>query len=1239
MKNRNTAVSPGRRRIRPCASPRRFRPFILTLLLVVVACLFDLKPEAITRVSPMPQARAKAEPERPQVEAQETLVPARRDAVEKEISAGRAHSYRITLNAGQYLRLNVECWGVNVRAAIYDPGGHAVADIPCYRRGLAPASVIADASGVYRLEVGAAQDENVSVSGLYRIQVGEFRRATLRDLSHILAETAFAEAERLRAARLIGSGDEAIKKYEEARDHWLAAGDRRATVYALRNIGQVYQSLSLFQKALDIYAQALALSRNLRDRRAESDVLNNIAYLQSGIGNNVEASANATRALKLSQATGNGSGQAQALHTFGDIYYNFGELKKALGYHGQAMQLWERLHDYQGQAEVLVSFGYAYVEVSNIQAALDAYNRALSISRAAGDAHSEAVALRALGNLQTKLGEHQQAFGLFFQALEILKTLDDPHLKAIILGGLAYTYECVNEWRSSLEYYERALSVFKEIGHQWGEAEAEMPIGEIYFSQGQYQNALRHYEQALRLFRSLKMPRWEAMTIRNIGMVYASLGDKVKALEHYKHALALTRAGQDQRHEAYTLNHIGQLHEDSGERQNALVYYRRALQLNRVALDRSGESLTLYNIAHAERDENRLDEARTCIESALEIAESLRANVASQNLRASYFASTRQYYDLYIDTLMRLHKERPDEGFAAAAFNVSEKARARSLLESLKEARVDIRQGVPAALLDKDRSLQQLLAAKAERHIQLLTSRQRAEAEIVAKELDQITAQYDEVKAQIKAASPHYAALTQPQPLSLREIQQQVLDDDSLLLEYALGDDRSYVWLVTRTDISSFELPNRDRIESEARHLYELLTADQPLPGETFEQHRARAAQAAAQLTTGIARLSETVLAPLGGQLSRKRVLIVTDGALQYIPFQVLTLPETARRGGDLAGGKPPAQTIDAVPLISTHEIINEPSASTLALQISETANRNPAPKSVAVLADPVFEVDDPRLAASASGRQSISDEVRQAFRDVAPNDTGVQIPRLLASRKEAEAIMAVSPPGARLKALGFEANRATAMSDELKQYRIVHFATHGILNSTHPELSGIVLSLFDQQRQPQNGFLKLDDIYNLDLAADLVVLSACNTGLGKDIKGEGLVGLTRGFMHAGASTVVASLWKVDDDATAELMKHFYSFMLNDGLSPSAALRQSQLAMQKQKQWRDPFYWAAFVIQGQYREGTNLGYHKNDMTGSLTALAAFALSLSLGAVHLKRRRKKLPERERATATANDTGAI
>jgi CHAT domain-containing protein len=178
---------------------------------------------------------------------------------------------------------------------------------------------------------------------------------------------------------------------------------------------------------------------------------------------------------------------------------------------------------------------------------------------------------------------------------------------------------------------------------------------------------------------------------------------------------------------------------------------------------------------------------------------------------------------------------------------------------------------------------------------------------------------------------------------------------------------------------------------------------------------------------------------------------------------------------------------------------------------------------------------------------------------------------------------MAIAPAGAGMEAIDFKASRMTALSPELSQYRIVHFATHGVLDDKYPDLSGIVLSLVDEQGQRQDGFLRLHDIYNLNLPCDLVVLSACQTGLGKEVKGEGLIGLTRGFMYAGAARVVASLWKVDDRATSELMKRFYRRMLREGMSPAAALRTAQIEMQGQKQWRSPYYWAGFVLQGEWK--------------------------------------------------------
>jgi len=192
-------------------------------------------------------------------------------------------------------------------------------------------------------------------------------------------------------------------------------------------------------------------------------------------------------------------------------------------------------------------------------------------------------------------------------------------------------------------------------------------------------------------------------------------------------------------------------------------------------------------------------------------------------------------------------------------------------------------------------------------------------------------------------------------------------------------------------------------------------------------------------------------------------------------------------------------------------------------------------------------------------------------------------LPRLRYTREEADAIYAVSPRAKAFEATDFRATRATAISPELASYRIIHFATHGLLNSQHPELSGLVFSLVDKNGKSQDGFLTLQDIYNLNLPADLVVLSACETGLGKEISGEGLIGLTRGFMYAGASRVVASLWNVSDVATARLMAEFYRAMEKDGLPPAAALRAAQIKMLSQKRWSSPYYWAAFQLQGEWK--------------------------------------------------------
>ncbi len=520
---------------------------------------------------------------------------------------------------------------------------------------------------------------------------------------------------------------------------------------------------------------------------------------------------------------------------------------------------------------------------------------------------------------------------------------------------------------------------------------------------------------------------------------------------------------------------------------------------------------------------------------------------------------------------MQLHQQDPSKGYDAQAIHASERSRARSLLELLTEANADIRTGVDPQLLEQERRLQNQLDAIEKRRVQLFSgnySQQQQEA--IELERETRLSQYRDIQAQIRATSPGYAALTQPQPLTLAEIQQQVLDDQTLLLQYSLGEERSYLWAVTKDSLTSYELPSRREISAAAKHFrnlinHRIISLD---PKEVT-----KAAVPLSQLILAPIFVGEQALAPLG----QKRLLIVGDGILQYVPFAALPIPTISPEG---------KQPREYRPLIVEQEIVNLPSSSTLGILREQLSQRQAAPQQLAILADPVFSADDRRVNSqtTAPQKEQTSDLSQLALKRSARQLDVGNWTRLPGTRQEAEAIMALVPESMRIQVFDFEANLAAATDPELNQYRIVHFATHGLLNSQSPELSGLVLSLVNEQGNSINGFLRLHEIFNLDLGADLVVLSACETGLGKEVKGEGLVGLTRGFMYAGAPRVLVSLWNVDDAATAELISRFYRNLLEKGLSATEALRATQIEMIEETQWKAPYFWAAFVLQGEWED-------------------------------------------------------
>lgn len=838
------------------------------------------------------------------------------------------------------------------------------------------------------------------------------------------------------------------------------------------------------------------------------------------------------------------------------------------------------------EAVALSRVGRIYLLLGDQQQALDSLKQVLRLAHARGDSQGEGRTLSDIGAVYDVIGDKQQALDYFNQALQLLRAVGDVKNEATALDNIGMLYNSLDERQKALDYLQQAVQRRRAIRDASGMGATLNNLGGVTKALGDKQQALAYFNQALPFLRAVGNVKGVALTIKNIGGVYLELDEKEKALAYYNQALSLLHALSDGRvGEATTLNNIGEVYRRLGEQQKALAYYNQALLMYRAIGQRGYEANTLFNIAYLERERGNLRAALTSAEAAINILEALRTTISSQELRSSFFATVQDHYEFYIDLLMRLHGQQPTAGYDGKALQASERARARSLLEMLAEANADIRQGVDAALLARERTLQQQLNGQAQQQTQLLSgAHTEAQAAASAKEVDALTTEFQQVEAQIRQTSPRYAALTQPQPLTLQEIQTQLLAADTMLLEYSLGKDRSYLWAVTPTAITSYELPKRAEIEAAARDFYTFDRTPPPeaaggvaekrgMADEMQQQTHAQTAQVAAQL-------SRMLLAPVAALLGKKRLLVVADGALQYIPFAALPMP---------AGGVGSA----AVKLlIVEHEIVSLPSASTLAVLRREAGGRKNAPKLLAVLADPVFERTDERFKASAgqpatnapaAEARGLSLGVAKAAQESGIATADLRIRRLRATRREAEEISKLAPPAARREALDFVASRAAVTDPALADYRYVHFATHGFLDSQHPELSGILLSMFDAQGRPQDGFLRAHEVFNLKLNADVVVLSACQTGLGKEVKGEGLVGLTRGFMYAGAPRVVVSLWSVNDAATAELMTRFYRGMLVDKLRPAQALQAAQVSMLNDKRFAAPFYWAAFTLQGEWR--------------------------------------------------------
>ena len=826
----------------------------------------------------------------------------------------------------------------------------------------------------------------------------------------------------------------------------------------------------------------------------------------------------------------------------------------------EALTLFQSINDQEGIANAYFKLGRYYYALNQMNEAAQNYESALQIWRQRQDTAKQTRALTYLGYIEGRKGEWVNGFSYLTQAQNLLDEQNDMGAMARIATGMGYVFNESGLPAHGLIQYQRAKEYFRQDGDERGYNRMIMTVGYTYFLLEKYQDAITNLEEARELFKSSSDEYAEEDVIQcdeYIGQVYLATGQYDLALKSLLPIPAYWERKGHHDDAVYIKALIGEVYQRQGKIELARINYQAALKDFRKATAPVKKAALSFALGRLELNERNYDTAEKYLKESIETTEDIRSDLSSRMLATAFSASVHDRYETYIECLMQKHKQQPSRGFELQAFQASELARARSLAAMLRDRQTKIVTGIDPRLAEREKSLRQAIQVKAEQTISLLaTDYKKEEFDKLEQVLTRLREQHQQLTQQLQQQNPHYDQIKETANYSVQQVQELIVEDnETMLLEYFLAKNVSYVWAITRNGARVYDLPKADEITDAVRDVYELLSRK---PGDETEK----------RLNEASGKLAKMILTPLADQSNIKRVIVVADGALNYIPFQLLPAPS-------------------GNPLVANYEIVNAPSASVLGQLREERQERGANTKVLAAFGDAVFRSNYAQFKNSAPSVVAASVSMERGLEVDADSLNPDKIQSLVYSKYELDYLRNIAGPGA-LVATGFKASRAVFEKTDFSRYSIVHFATHGLFDPKNPKKLGFYLSMVNEAGQDEDGFITMQDVYNLRVPVSLVVLSACRTGLGEDVRGEGLIGLTRGFMHAGASSVVASLWKVDDEATAELMKHFYTNMLKNGMRPAAALREAQNSMRQNPQWQSPHFWAGFTLQGEFKERITL---------------------------------------------------
>ncbi len=904
-----------------------------------------------------------------------------------------------------------------------------------------------------------------------------------------------------------------------------------------------------------------------------------------------------------------------------------GKTDQALGQFQTALNLYTAAKNRKGIASVNNELGDLYMRQGQAKIALTHYQTAYeTLSGALGEEQKNAAATSSAASMvdsraATAADAAASVSDTGFNAQLFLAKIGDTHYRLGQMGPASSSYS-----RMTVQKPESAA---KKAGGMFGRMAPSAILGSATDSAA-IGSAAGAVGGALVAKNELDQYRKAIVYMTyNLGMgrIAFANNDLAGARKYFQEAIdagkaglpMLTNLGQTRRFRAAALTSLGDVTVREGKYKDAGKLYEQAAKgakddkrLDLIWPAQRGQGRSLWLQATQEKDPKKgntlRESALVNYREALNAIETLRSgSLRADEARTTFLATTKDVFDETGSALAEMALLTAPGGgaltgkaleYAAEAFQVTEQARSRSLLDMLSETGTSITEGIPADLLKRkqDNLDRQQEIAEEITGASLATDQQKRKPSEVESDLDKLQIELDAIENQIRTASPRYASLTANKPLTLAEVQQKVLDDNTVLLEYSLGNDNSYLWAVSKSEVMLYKLPARAVVEKLATDLRAQLIPtklQRRIVGIDVMADSQRGlgvsatpfSEEAAAFVPASNALYKTVVEPAAAAIGTKRLLISADGALNYVPFEALVkTPES----GDYS----------SLPyLIKSNEIVYAPSASVIGAIRQQQKARAAGP--ILVLADPVFNSADTRAkgsttASNASDTRGLG--IQSALTDVTGQDSkapesakmqGLPLARLAGTRAEADQIVKLAKAsGAQADVwLDLEASEDNVDTKDVSKYRILHIATHGLLNAERPQFTGLVLSLIGNKSE--DGFLRTDEVFNLKLGSPLVMLSACETGLGKEKRGEGVMGLTRAFMYAGAPTVGVSLWSVADRSTADLMTDFYKRLLTPGAagspSPSTAMRDAQLAMITGKKYSAPFYWAPFVLIGDWQ--------------------------------------------------------